>query len=217
VAPSPLQHDNVVGCLRPTCAASPNLDAAHFKSEFREKRAGPLPAATPSIGSAGPPIEFPERFTLHRLSGGQTMLAKGLLVCRESIMKRIMLIAIGMLAFAFHSMPTQAAVTSLTVTGATLSKSTGAIAVTGTIVCTAGDVFFVQANIVQVSGGHNGFTVGMTAAAFCSGGVDTWAAPQNLLFGSLKNGNAQVFVESIDATDGTVEFQLFHQPVHPAP
>jgi hypothetical protein len=145
------------------------------------------------------------------------MLVKDLLIYREGIMKRIMLTAIGMLVFAFYSMAAQAAITSLTVSDATLSKSTGAITVTGTIVCTAGDVFFVQANIVQVSGGHNGFTQGETAGAFCSGGVDTWVAPQTLVFGSIKNGNAQVFVESIDVTDGTVEFQLFHQPVHPAP
>jgi hypothetical protein len=68
-------------------------------------------------------------------------------------MKRILFAAIAMLALPFYSTASQALVTSLTVDNATLSKSTGAITVTGTIVCTAGDVSFGSAEILQVSGG----------------------------------------------------------------
>lgn len=75
----------------------------------------------------------------------------------EDIMKRIMLIAIGMLAFAFYSTASQAATTSLTLTSITLSKSTGAITVTGTIVCTAGDNFAVFTNQIQANGVRRGF------------------------------------------------------------
>jgi hypothetical protein len=132
-------------------------------------------------------------------------------------MKRILLAVIAMLAFAFYSTASQAVVTSLAVTSVTLSQSTGAIIVTGTIVCTAGDVFFVEADTIQVSGGHNGLAFGSPAPATCSGGVDTWVAPQTLVFGSIKNGNAQVVAEGIDVTDGTFIEQAFHQPVHPAP
>jgi hypothetical protein len=84
-------------------------------------------------------------------------------------MKRIMLAVIAMLAFTFYSTASQAAITSLTVTGATISQSTGAITVTGTIVCTAGDVFAAGAFIIQVLGGHNGATLGESVPAFCSG------------------------------------------------
>jgi hypothetical protein len=132
-------------------------------------------------------------------------------------MKRILLAAIAMLAFAFYSTASQAVVSSFTVTSATLSKSTGAITVTGTIVCTAGDVFFAAADIIQVSGGQNGITSGSSAPATCSGGVDTWVATQTVAFGSIKNGNAQVLAEGIDATDGTFLVQVFHQPVTPVP
>jgi len=54
---------------------------------------------------------------------------------KEKTMKHF---TMAMLVFAFYSTASQAAVTSFTVTSATLSKSTGTIAVTGTIVCTAG-------------------------------------------------------------------------------
>jgi hypothetical protein len=70
-------------------------------------------------------------------------------------MKRIVLIAIGVLAFIFYSTAdaqvasrtklslSQAANISFNVTTATLSNSSGAITVTGTIVCPAGDVYEV--------------------------------------------------------------------------
>ncbi len=132
-------------------------------------------------------------------------------------MKRILLIAIGMLTFAFYSTASQAAITSFDATSATLSKSTGAITLTGTIVCTAGDVFFVRTNILQVSGGKNGLTGGDTAPGTCSGGVDTWVAPQTLLFGSIKNGDAQVVIQAVDVNDATIVNQAFHQPVTPVP
>jgi hypothetical protein len=131
-------------------------------------------------------------------------------------MKRILLAAIAMLAFAFYSTASQAVVTSVTVTSVTLSQSTGAITVTGTIVCTAGDVFFAATDIIQVSGGHNGLTFGR-APATCTGGVDTWVAPQTLVFGSIKNGNADVIGEGFDVTDGSFTEQVFHQPVTPVP
>jgi hypothetical protein len=105
----------------------------------------------------------------------------------------------------------------LTVTGATLSKSTGAITVTGTIVCTAGDVFSVGVNIVQSNGGHSGLTGGATVNDHCSGGVDTWVAPQRLDFGSIKNGAAQVIATAFDITSTTTENLTVHQPVTPVP
>jgi hypothetical protein len=132
-------------------------------------------------------------------------------------MKRIMLTAIVMLAFAFYSTASKAVVTSITVTNATLSKSTGAITVTGTIVCTAGDVFIAITEIFQVSGSNNGVTFGDQPPALCSGGVDTWAAPNAVQFGSIKNGHTLVIVEGEDGTDGTFAEQVFHQPVKAAP
>jgi len=124
----------------------------------------------------------------------------------------------AMLVFAFYSTASQAAVTSFTVTSATLSKSTGTIAVTGTIVCTAGHLFSIITNIVQVSGGHNGETFGLPIIMdICSGGVDTWVAPQTLVFGSIKNGNAQVPTQAVDTSDGFVVQEVFHQPVTPIP
>ena len=125
--------------------------------------------------------------------------------------------AMAMVAFAFYSTTSQAAVTSLTVTSATLSKSTGAITVTGTIVCTASDVVFISSEILQVSGHQNGVTNGIVPAFLCSGGVDTWVAPQTLRFGSIKNGNAQVLVQALDPVDGSFVEQVFHQPVTPVP
>jgi len=125
--------------------------------------------------------------------------------------------AMAMVAFAFYSTASQAAVSNLTVTSATLSKSTGAITVTGTIVCTTGDLFVIETNIIQVSGGRNGFTTGLPITNTCSGGVDTWLAPQTLRFGSIKNGNAQVVTEAIDLTDGSIVQEVFHQPVTPVP
>jgi len=127
------------------------------------------------------------------------------------------LFAMAMLVFAFYSTASQAGVTSFTVTSATLSKSTGTIAVTGTIACTAGDLFSIVTNIVQVSGGHNGETIGLPIMGTCSGGVDTWVAPQTLRFGSIKNGNAQVVAEAMDLTDGFVVQEVFHQSVTPIP
>jgi hypothetical protein len=132
-------------------------------------------------------------------------------------MKRILFAAIAMLALPFYSTASQALVTSLTVDNATLSKSTGAITVTGTIVCTAGDVFSVGTDIQQVSGGKNGFTFGESSLDSCSGGVDTWAAPNELIFGSIKNGNAQVVVNAFDVIDNAFINQVFKLPVAPVP
>ena len=131
-------------------------------------------------------------------------------------MKRIILAAIAMLAFAFYSTSSQAAVTSFTVTGVTLSKSTGAITLTGTIVCTAGDMFSVFSNVVQTSGGRSGLTQGSLFDT-CSGGVDTWVSHQMLEFGSLKNGNALVFASGIDPSDSTGAQQIFRQSVTAVP
>jgi hypothetical protein len=132
-------------------------------------------------------------------------------------MKKIMLAVVAMLAFAFYSTASQADITSLTVTGATISQSTGTITVTGTIVCTAGDVFAAGVFIIQVLGGHNGATLGESAPAFCSGSVDQWVAPNSAIFGSINNGDAQVIGQARDLTDSTATQQAFHQPVHPAP
>jgi len=119
-------------------------------------------------------------------------------------MKRILLSAIAMLAFAFYSTSSQAAITSFTVTGITLSKSTGAITLTGTIVCTGGDIFSVTVEIIQANGGQNGMIDGHhTPFAICSGGVDTWVQPQILEFGSLKNGNALVLAIGSDVSAAT--------------
>jgi hypothetical protein len=78
-------------------------------------------------------------------------------------MKRIIVLAFGMLAFALYSTASQAAITSFNVTSATISKSTGSITVTGTIVCTAGATFQTEDDIVQVSGGKSGLTAGIRA------------------------------------------------------
>jgi len=67
-------------------------------------------------------------------------------------MKRIISFAIGMLAFAFYSTASQAEVTSLTVTSATISKSTGLLTVSGTIQCTAGDAVQIIDILNQVLG-----------------------------------------------------------------
>jgi hypothetical protein len=143
-------------------------------------------------------------------------------------MKRIVLIAIGVLAFIFYSTAdaqvasrtnlSQAANTSFNfnVTSATLSNSSGAITVTGTIVCPAGDVYEVVANIVQAGGNHRGLTGGITLNT-CSGGVDTWVVPQGLNFGSISNGSSQIVAEAIDATDGNIAEQVVSQPVTPVP
>jgi hypothetical protein len=132
-------------------------------------------------------------------------------------MKRIMLTAIVMLAFAFYPTASQAVISSLTVTSATLSKSTGAASVTGTIVCTAGDLFIPFTQILQVSGRNNGIVHGNQSPAFCSGGVDTWVALTVDIFGSIKNGNALVLGQALDITDFTFVQQVFHQPIKPAP
>lgn len=86
-------------------------------------------------------------------------------------MKRIISSAIGMLALACWSTSSLAAISSFVVTGATVSKSTGAITVSGTIVCTAGDGFFVLDNLIQIKGPHVAITTGSTLGT-CSGGTD---------------------------------------------
>jgi hypothetical protein len=130
-----------------------------------------------------------------------------------------MLIAIGMLACAFYPTASQAAITSVTLTSITLSKSTGAITVTGTIVCTAGDNFTVFTNQIQTNGVNRGFanSGGSPPVRICSGSVDTWVTPETVLFGSIMVGNSQVFVEAFDFIDGTSDIQVFHQPVTPVP
>jgi hypothetical protein len=125
--------------------------------------------------------------------------------------------AMAILAFAFYSAASQAAVTSLTVTSATLSNSTGAITVTGTIVCTTGDLFVVETNIIQVSGGRSGFTTGLLIMDICSGSVDTWVAPQTVKFGSIKDDSAGVATEAIDITDGAIAEKASYQPVTSVP
>jgi hypothetical protein len=125
--------------------------------------------------------------------------------------------AMAMVAFAFYSTASQAAVTNLTVTGATLSKSTGAITITGTIVCTTGDLFVVETNIIQRSGGRNGFTTGLLIMDICSGSVDTWVAPQTVKFGSVQNDNAEVVTEAIDLTDGAIIEKASSQPATSVP
>jgi hypothetical protein len=132
-------------------------------------------------------------------------------------MKRIMLIAIGMLAFAFYPAASQAAITSLTVTSITLSKSTGTITVTGTIVCTAGDNFFVDTDQLQANGVHRGFAFGTAPTNVCSGGVDTWVALETVEFGSIVFGNSQIFVQAFDITDDTPDIQVFHRAVTAVP
>jgi hypothetical protein len=131
-------------------------------------------------------------------------------------MKRIILLAIGMVAFACYSTASQAAISSLTVTKATISNSSGAIAVSGTIVCTAGASFQVVADILQVSGGKNGITSGFSILGTCSGGSDTWTAPQALVFGSIKTGIAEVLILAGDTAGGTLD-QVFKPPVTPVP
>ena len=122
------------------------------------------------------PLRLPINGPARSVSAGDSVFLKG----ENVIMKRILFAAIAMLAFAFYSTASQAAITSFTVDSATLSKSTGAITVTGTIVCTAGDVFFASAEILQVSGRQSGLTSGSAAFGTCSGGVDTWVASQAL-------------------------------------
>lgn len=133
-------------------------------------------------------------------------------------MKRSLLTAAlfagGMLAFPFYPTGAQAAVTSLDVTSATLSKSTGALAVNGTIVCTEGHVYLLLVGIFQVQGGHSGASSGQRIK-ICSGGVDQWELPQTPFFGSFKNGNAQVVPQAADLFDGDYAIRVLHQPITP--
>ena len=77
--------------------------------------------------------------------------------------------------------------------------------------CTKGTAFFIGSNIVQPSGGKNSLTSGI-ASGTCSGGTDTWIAPQATQFGSIQPGNADVGIFATDSGGGTV-LQIFHQPV----
>jgi hypothetical protein len=126
-------------------------------------------------------------------------------------MKGIKSFAIGMLAFAFYSTPLHADITTVAVTSATISRSTGAITVSGTIVCTKGTVFRVFDNISQSPGGKGALTSG-TASGNCSGGADTWIAPQATQFGSITPGDATVAILAFDSGGGSL-LRAFHQPV----
>jgi hypothetical protein len=106
-------------------------------------------------------------------------------------MDRIILLAIGMLAVACYSTSTQAAISSLIVTGATVSKSTGIATVSGTIVCTAGDTVAISALLFQAIGQHVGLAQGFTFVSPCSGRTDAWTTTNTLnSVGSFQPGPA---------------------------
>jgi hypothetical protein len=134
------------------------------------------------------------------------------------IMKRIMSLAAGMLAFAFSSTASQAVVTSVTATSFTISKSSGALTVRGTIQCTAGHTVGLAQTLAQVLGGKFGFGAGGFVEDICTGGIDPWSAPGVVFAGSFQVGNAVVAVTGIDVTDGT-SFgpTTFHVPVTTVP
>lgn len=135
-------------------------------------------------------------------------------------MKRSLLTAAvfasGVLAFPFYPTAAQADVASVDLTGATLSQSSGALAVNGTIVCTAGENYMVSSSIFQAQGSHSGISAGNSTVRVCSGDVDTWEVPETPFFGSLKNGNALVLVQVTGTATGYT-VRIFHQPVTPAP
>jgi len=133
-------------------------------------------------------------------------------------MKRIITFAIGVLAFAFYCTASQAAITSLTVTSVTISKSTGLLTVSGTIQCTAGDAVQLLDLLNQVQGGKSGLAEGFTNGT-CTGGIDSWSATQSFfLVGSFKTGNTVVYAEAFDNTDNSsTDLTAFHQPITPVP
>jgi hypothetical protein len=133
------------------------------------------------------------------------------------IMKRIMSLAAGMLAFAFSSMASQAAITSVTVTSFTISKSSGALTVRGTIQCTAGHTVGLAQRLVQVLGGKFGFGGGGFATGICTGGIDPWSAQGEVFLGSFQVGNAIVPVFAIDLSDGTSVSPAVRVPLAPVP
>jgi hypothetical protein len=131
-------------------------------------------------------------------------------------MKRIMSLAIGMLQFAFYSTASQAAITSLTVTSVTISKSTGLVTVSGAIQCTAGDTVFIDEILYQVLGGKAGSASGFPLAT-CTGGSQPWSTPQFTLFGSFTEGNADVIAAAFGSDGSSVPFTTFHGPITPVP
>jgi hypothetical protein len=118
-------------------------------------------------------------------------------------MNRIILLAISMLAFACYSTSSQAAITSLIITGATVSKSTGTTTVSGTIVCTKDDQVSIFTVLYQVSRTRFSQDNGL-ATPTCSGGTDTWTASSNLTFGThIQPGGGVAVANGFDFVDGT--------------
>lgn len=120
-------------------------------------------------------------------------------------MNRIIVLAVGMLALARYSTASQAAISSFTITGVTVSQSTGAITVTGTIVCTVGDgeiIFDIMAQALKGAGGLA--ETSSIALGRCSGGTDPWTSPNTVVFGSIQQKtHADVDAGAEDPTDGT--------------
>jgi hypothetical protein len=112
-------------------------------------------------------------------------------------MNRIMLLAISLVAFVCYSTASQAAITSLTVTSATVTT------VNGTIVCTARHSVKVNTSLVQTSSTRVSIAGGLVDLT-CSGGTDTWAAPTLFTFGTpIQPGPAVARAGANDSTDGT--------------
>jgi hypothetical protein len=125
------------------------------------------------------------------------------LTLREEIMNRIILLAMGMLAFACIPTTSQATISSLIVTGATVSTSTGITTVSGTIVCTAGDLLVINETLFQAAGPHVGVAAGFTVDSPCSGGTDAWKITNSALVGGFKPGAAGDFLQAFDQ-DGSM-------------
>jgi Family of unknown function (DUF6299) len=85
-----------------------------------------------------------------------------------------------------------------TVDKATISTSTGAITVTGTIACTVGEAFSIYDSIVQVSGRKYAVTNGFFFGT-CTGNTEPWTNGEPVLFGSIKTGNADVVVQIFES------------------
>ena len=122
-------------------------------------------------------------------------------------MKRFALLAVLVAALSIGLAGTASAfVSSLNADAkADLSASKTEAVVTGTIVCTAGDVVNVGAAIVQSSGKVDALAAGSTTIT-CTGGVQTFAVTTTVVLGSaLKHGPAVVIVGAFDTTDSTFQ------------
>ena len=98
-------------------------------------------------------------------------------------------------------------ITSLTIDSATVSKSTGEISVSGTVICTKDNSFFLGGTLYQIKG-PNFSTGGGSIALTCTGdSPDSWTidSPPSSEGIPIAPGNAQFAGTAID-NDGIEQF-----------